>query len=112
MQASATLKRVRLSPRKARLVVDLIRGKTVADAANILEYSDKKAACIIRKLLDSAAANARHLHNVNEDELWVERIFVNEGRPLKRVKPRARGRADRIQKPTSHIEIQLVDRNN
>jgi large subunit ribosomal protein L22 len=112
MATSATLKFVRISPQKSRLVADQIRGQSVEKALNILTFSNKKSASIIKKVLESAIANAEHNDGADIDELKVSRIFVNQGPTLKRLRPRARGRADRLLKPTSHITITVEEQDN
>ena len=109
METRAYLKGTRLSPQKAGLVADVIRGKKVDEAMSFLEFSIKKASMVIRKLLESAIANAENNNNADIDKLLIKSIIVNQGMRLKRIKPRARGRADRITKPTCHIEIILTD---
>ena len=109
METRAYLKGTRLSPQKAGLVADVIRGKNVDEALSFLEFSKKKASVVIRKLLESAIANAENNNNADIDKLLIKSIIVNQGMRLKRIKPRARGRADRITKPTCHIEIILTD---
>lgn len=109
MEVAARLKGARLSAQKARLVADQIRGKPVAEALAILEFSAKKGARLLRKLLESAIANAEHNESADVDELLVCRIFVDEGLVMKRIKPRAKGRADRILKRTCHITLTLAD---
>ena len=109
METRAYLKGTRLSPQKAGLVADVIRGKNVDEAMSFLEFSNKKASMVIRKLLESAIANAENNNNADIDKLLIKSIIVNQGMRLKRIKPRARGRADRITKPTCHIEIILTD---
>ena len=108
METRAYLKGTRLSPQKAGLVADVIRGKNVDEAMSFLEFSKKKASMVIRKLLESAIANAENNNNADIDKLLIKSIIVNQGMRLKRIKPRARGRADRITKPTCHIEIILT----
>jgi large subunit ribosomal protein L22 len=109
MQVSATAKRLRLSPQKARLVVDLVRGKPVGEALEILTFSPQKAAGLVRKVVESAIANAENNEAADVDELRISQIFVNEGLRMKRIKPRAKGRADRIVKRTSHITVTVTD---
>ena len=109
METRAYLKGTKLSPQKAGLVADVIRGKNVDEAMSFLEFSKKKASMVIRKLLESAIANAENNNNADIDKLSIKSIIVNQGMRLKRIKPRARGRADRITKPTCHIEIILTD---
>lgn len=99
---------IRMSPRKARLVIDMIRGQKVGDALNIVRFSPKAAAKIIEKVLKSAIANAQHNDKVKDvDALVVKTAFVNEGPMLKRIRPRAMGRAYRIRHRSSHITITL-----
>ena len=107
METRATLRGVRLSAQKGRLVADLIRGKKVDSALNILEFSPKKASGIIKKVLESAIANAEHNDGADVDELKVTSIMVEEGSTLKRFTARAKGRGNRISKPTCHIYIQV-----
>jgi large subunit ribosomal protein L22 len=107
MEWEATLKHARISPRKARMVADLIRGRSVEDALTTLMFTQKKAAGIIRKVLVSAVDNASHSSGVDEDRLYVSRVTIDEGPILKRWRPRAMGRATRIRKRTSHICVGL-----
>ncbi|GLQ30470.1 50S ribosomal protein L22 [Litoribrevibacter albus] len=109
MEVSAVLKGARLSAQKARLVADQVRGKEVAEALDILAFSPKKGAAIIKKVLESAIANAEHNEGADIDELRVSTIMVDEGMTLKRIKPRAKGRADRILKRTCHITVKVAD---
>ncbi len=109
MQTQAVLKFVRLSPQKGRLLADLVRGKKVDDALNTLKFSRQRAAGIIRKVLESAIANAENNNGADIDELRVSEIFVDEGPVMKRIRPRAKGRADRIIKRTSHITVRVAD---
>jgi large subunit ribosomal protein L22 len=102
---SAILKGVRISPQKARLVADMIRGKKVDHALNLLTFSPKKGAEIIKKVLESAIANAEHNKGADIDELKVKTIYVDKGMILKRIRARAKGRAGKIIKPTSHIHV-------
>ena len=97
--------RAQSSAQKARLVADQIRGKRVEEALNLLTFSTKKGAHIIKKVLDSAIANAEHNQGPDVDELKVQTIFVDEGPSLKRIMPRAKGRADRIMKRSCHITV-------
>jgi large subunit ribosomal protein L22 len=110
MEAKARLSYVRLSPRKARLVVDLVRGKGVADALNILKFSPQRAAGIVSKLVRSAVANAEQKGVADIDRLFVKQVTVDQGPVLKRFIPRAQGRATRIHKPTSHIVVVLDEK--
>ena len=109
MEAKATLKYVRISPRKAKLVIDLIRNKPVGEALSILRHTPKRASGIIEKLLDSAIANAENNHEMDIDKLYIARAYANQGPTLKRIRPRAQGRAFRIRKRTSHITLVLKE---
>lgn len=102
---TAKVKNVRIAPRKVRLVVDLIRGKTVEEAFSILRFTPRKASPIVEKVLKSAVANAEHNYNMDTSGLIVEQAYVDEGPTLKRYIPRARGSAGRIHKRTSHITV-------
>ena len=106
---TACLKYVRMAPQKLRLVADQVRGLPVDRAMNILTYSNKKAAGIIRKVLESAIANAEHNEAADIDELEITAINVDQGPTYKRLRTRARGRADRIFKRTSHLEITVTE---
>lgn len=110
MEVAAKLSGARLSAQKARLVADQIRGKGVEDALDVLSFSNKKGADIIKKVLESAIANAEHNEGADVDELKVSTIFVDEGTSLKRIRPRAKGRADRIVKRTCHITVKVADK--
>lgn len=110
MEVAAKLSGARLSAQKARLVADQIRGKGVEDALDTLAFSNKKGAEIIKKVLESALANAEHNEGADVDALKVSTIFVDEGVSLKRIKPRAKGRADRITKRTCHITVKVADK--
>ncbi len=110
MEARAVARYVRVSPRKARLVVDLIRGKKIDDARAILKFSPRAAAEIVEKVLNSAVANAERNLHLRSDELVVGSTFVDEGPTLKRIRPRAMGRAFRINKRTSHITVIVKQR--
>ena len=105
METNAILRGVRLSAQKGRLVADLVRGKTVDQALNVLAFSPKKGAGIIKKVLESAIANAEHNDGADIDTLKVTRIFVEKGEVLKRFTARAKGRGNRIIKPTCHIYV-------
>jgi large subunit ribosomal protein L22 len=102
---NATLRGVRLSAQKGRLVADLVRGKKVGQALDILSFSPKKGAVIVKKVLESAIANAEHNSGADIDALKVTRIHVEEGSVLKRFTARAKGRGNRISKPTCHIYV-------
>ena len=112
METRAYLKGTRLSPQKAALVADQIRGKSVDEAMDFLVFNKQKGSAVMKKLLESAIANAENNNNSDIDKLLVKSVIVNQGMRLKRMKARARGRADRIIKPTCHIEIILVEEIN
>jgi len=109
MEVTAIARGLRIGPQKARLVADQVRGKPVAKALDILAFSNQKGAGLIRKVLESAIANAENNEGADVDELHVHRIFVDEGVTLKRIMPRAKGRADRISKRSSHITVTVSD---
>jgi large subunit ribosomal protein L22 len=110
METVAKLRFARIAPQKARLIADEVRGLPVERALELLQFSTKKAARIVRKALESAVANAEHNEGADIDELRVSAIMVDEGPTMKRMKPRARGRADRIFRRTSHLTIRVADR--
>jgi len=109
MEVAAKLRGARISAQKARLVADEVRGMPVGEALNLLEFSKKKAAHLVRKLLNSAIANAENNEGADIDELRVATIFVDEGLTMKRMRPRAKGRGDRILKRTCHITVKVAD---
>ena len=109
MEVAARLKGARISAQKARLVADQVRGKRVEEALSVLEFSNKKAAHIVRKVLNSAIANAENNEGADVDELKVSSVFVDEGQTMKRLRPRAKGRADRIFKRSCHITVKVAD---
>ncbi|MDD1644652.1 MAG: 50S ribosomal protein L22 [Methylococcaceae bacterium] len=109
MQAMAKLKYARISAQKARLVADQIRGLHVEKALNTLTFSTKKGAPLIKKVLESAIANAEHNEGADIDELKVATIMIDEGPTMKRIRPRAKGRAARILKRTSHITLTVAE---
>jgi large subunit ribosomal protein L22 len=109
MEISAKLRFSRISPQKCRLVADQVRGESVERALEVLTFSNKKAAVIVKKVLESAIANAEHNEGADIDELKVSTIFVDEGPTMKRIKPRAKGRANRILKRTSHLTVKVSD---
>ncbi|MDO8414599.1 MAG: 50S ribosomal protein L22 [Agitococcus sp.] len=109
MEAVAKLRGAPISAQKARLVADLVRGMPVEQALNTLEFSTKKAAQFVKKVLQSAIANAEHNNGADVDELKIATIFVDEGITLKRIMPRAKGRADRISKRTCHITVKVAE---
>ena len=109
MQVNATLKQVHISAQKCRLVADQVRGLPVEKALNLLSFSQKKSATLIRKLLESAIANAEHNEGADIDELKVAAIYVNEARTMKRFRARAKGRGTQILKRSSHITVTVGD---
>jgi len=110
MESSAIARYVRISPQKARLVMDQVRGKKVEDALNMLKFAPQKGAGLVLKLINSAVANAQQSSDVDVDSLYIKRIFADEGPMLKRIIPRASGRATRILKRTSHLTVVLNDK--
>jgi large subunit ribosomal protein L22 len=110
VEAKAIAKYIRVSPRKARQVIDLIRGKNVKEALTTLKFTPKVIAGTIIKVIKSAQANAEHNYNMNSDKLYISKAYVNQGSVLKRVFPRAKGRADVLRKPTSHIIIVVKEK--
>ncbi|CCK74425.1 50S ribosomal protein L22 [Oleispira antarctica RB-8] len=109
-EVAAILRGAQLSAQKARLVADQIRGKNVSEALTILEFSPKKGADLMKKVLESAIANAEHNEGADVDELNVSTVFVDEGTTMKRIRPRAKGRADRILKRSCHITIKVSEK--
>ena len=107
MEAKALARQIRISPQKARLVADLVRGKDVGTAINTLRFMPKKGARILRKIIESAIANASQNEAIDVDTLYVKTIFVDGGPMLRRIRPRAMGRASRILKRSSHITVVL-----
>ena len=105
METKAIVRGVRLSADKGRLVADMIRGKKVDQALNILQFTQKKAAGIIKKAVDSAVANAEHNDGADIDELKVKTIYVEQGASLRRFTARAKGRGNQIRKPTCHVYV-------
>lgn len=110
MEARAVARYVRISPRKVRQVIDLIRGKDVGEALTVLRYTPKRAAGLVEKVLRSAMANAENNHEMDVASLYVAKAYVDQGPTLKRIMPRARGMADRIRKRTSHITVILKEK--
>ena len=110
MEAKAIAHTVRIAPRKARLVIDLIRGQKIKEAQAILMFTPRAASPIILKVLNSAVANATHNLGLNVDNLFVKEAFVNEGVRMKRMMPRAKGSGDIIQKKTSHITVVVAEK--
>jgi large subunit ribosomal protein L22 len=109
VEVAAKYRHARISPQKARLVADQIRGLPVEQAINVLSFSNKKAAGMVKKVLNSAIANAEHNEGMDIDELIVSTVFVDEGSTMKRIHARAKGRANRIFKRTSHIVVKVSD---
>ena len=112
MEARAIAKGVRIAPRKARLVIDLIRGKSVSEADTILSNLNKEAARISKKVLTSAVANAENNLHLEKENLYVKEAFVNEGQPLKRMRFGSRGHVDPMKRRTSHITIVLREKED
>ena len=112
MQVSAHLKRASIAAQKARLVADQIRGKSAESAVELLRFSNKKAAHLIKKVVDSAIANAEHNHGADIDELKVAAVYADQGSTFKRMHARAKGRGSRVVKPTCHITVILSDQEN
>ena len=109
MGTSATLKFARISPQKMRLVADQVRSLPVDRALNLLTFSNKKAAVIIKSVLESAIANAEHNEGADIDELKISTIQINQGATMKRLRARAQGRANRILKRTSHVTVTVAE---
>ncbi|MFC1482393.1 50S ribosomal protein L22 [Myxococcota bacterium] len=110
MEARAILKFCRVAPRKARIVADMIRGRNVDEAISLLEFTPKRAAGLVRKVLHSAIANAEDVGEVDVDRLFVKSVTVDQGPTLKRYRPRAQGRAYRINRKTSHIALVVAEK--
>lgn len=110
MQATASARFIRIAPRKVQLVVDLIRGKEVGEAIAILRHTPKAASPVVEKILNAAIANAEHNHSLNPEELVISQAYVNQGPTMKRFRPRAMGRASRINKRTSHITLVVSEK--
>ena len=110
MEAKAQARFVRIAPRKVRVVMDLIRGKSVGEAFSIVRFIPKRASGIIEKVLHSAVANAEHNYDMNKENLFIYKAYVDEGPTLKRFRPRAMGRATRIRKRSSHLTVVLRER--
>ena len=109
MEVAARLKGAQISAQKARLVADQVRGMPVEQALSLLEFSPKKASHLLKKVLDSAIANAENNEGADVDELKVSSVYVDEGTTMKRLRPRAKGRADRILKRSCHITVKVAD---
>jgi len=110
MEAKAILRYCRVAPRKARVVANMIRGRNVEEAMSLLEFTPKRSAQIVRKVLHSAIANAEDVGDVDVDQLYVKTITVDQGPTLRRFRPRAQGRAFRVNKKTSHIALIVAER--
>lgn len=110
MEAKAILRFCRVAPRKARIVANMIRGRNVEEAISLLEFTPKRSAQIVRKVLHSAIANAEDVGDVDVDQLYVKTITVDQGPTLRRFRPRAQGRAYRVNKKTSHISLVVAER--
>lgn len=115
MESKAVLRFARVAPRKARLVANLVRGRDVSEAIEVLTFTQKKSAPMIRKLVESAVANAevkarREASDLDIDQLYVKTVFVDEGPVLRRFRPRAQGRATKVLKKTAHITVELATR--
>jgi large subunit ribosomal protein L22 len=109
LEAKAVEKYIRISPRKIKYVVEMIKTKPVDEAIDILSLTPKGAAVVVKKALQSAVANATENHKMKEEDLYISKIMVNEGPTLKRFRPRARGRATRIRKRTTHLSVYVSD---
>ena len=110
MEAKAVAKYIRIAPRKVRVVMDLIRGKNVAEAFAILKFTPKAGAEVIEKVLKSAVANAENNFDMNVDKLYVSAAYVDQGPTLKRIHPRSRGQAFSIMKRTSHVTVVVSEK--
>ena len=109
MEVTAKLKGARIAAQKARLVADQIRGESVDSALEVLQFSKNKAAAILKKIVESAVANAEHNDGLDVDELKISAVYVDEGMTMKRIRPRAKGRADRILKRSCHITVKVKE---
>ena len=110
MESRASLKHARISARKVKIVIDLIRGKDVKEALAILKFTPKAASPLVEKLVKSAIANAENNHNMDAGKLYIAEIYANQGATMKRIRAATQGRANRIRKRTSHIEVVLKER--
>lgn len=110
MEPKAEAKYLRMSPRKVRLTVDLVRGKQVEEALTLLAHNQKAGAKLVSKVVQSALANARQDKSIDVDTLYIKKIFINQGPTLKRFRPRPMGRAGRIRKRTTHVTVELSER--
>ena len=111
MESRAILKNARISARKVKIVIDLIRGKDVQEALAILKFTPKAASPLVEKLVKSAIANAENNHNMDAGKLYIAEIYANQGATMKRIRAATQGRANRIRKRTSHIEVVLKERD-
>ena len=111
MESRASLKHARISARKVKIVIDLIRGKDVNEALAILKFTPKAASPLVEKLVKSAIANAENNHNMDAGKLYIAEIYANQGATMKRIRAATQGRANRIRKRTSHIEVVLKERD-
>ena len=111
MESRASLKYARISARKVKIVIDLIRGKDVQEALAILKFTPKAASPLVEKLVKSAIANAENNHNMDAGKLYIAEIYANQGATMKRIRAATQGRANRIRKRTSHIEVVLKERD-
>jgi large subunit ribosomal protein L22 len=112
MQSKAVARTVRIAPRKVRLILDLVRGKEVGEAISILKLTNKRSSPVVEKLVKSAVANAEHNYDMDIDNLYISEIYADEGPTLKRFRPRAQGRASKINKRTSHITVVVEEYAN
>jgi large subunit ribosomal protein L22 len=110
MEVKAVARYIRISPRKIRLVMNKVRGRRVEEALNMLSFAPQKGAFLLKKVLDSAVANAEQNTNMDVDSLYIKRVYADEGPTLKRFRPRAMGRATRIRKRTSHLTVILDEK--
>jgi large subunit ribosomal protein L22 len=110
VESKASLKFARISARKIKIVIDLIRGKKVDEALAILKFTPKAASPLVEKVLKSAIANAENNHNMKSDSLYIAQIYANQGPTMKRIRAATQGRANRIRKRTSHLEIVLKEK--
>ncbi len=111
MEAKAIAKYIRIAPRKVRIVADLIRGKSIAEAFAILQHTPKVASEVVEKALKSAVANAEHNYDMNVDALYVSTIYVDQGPTMKRIHPRSRGQAFKILKRSSHVTVMVKEKD-
>ncbi len=110
MEAKAIAKYIRIAPRKVRIVADLIRGKSIAEAFAILQHTPKVASEVVEKTLKSAVANAEHNYDMNVDTLYVSTVYVDQGPTMKRIHPRSRGQAFKILKRSSHVTVMVKEK--